>query len=125
MRCEYVFPGGNRCQFDSGHISGHIWAASREVPRTEMTSLREIKAKLDALQQSQDVLRQSTIGLLIEEVRAIAESQGKLLAALNETDARVMAECEEIRGMISQVFQELQIVKVWTRKPKPRKKARR
>jgi uncharacterized protein YoxC len=90
-----------------------------------MTSLREIKAKLDALQQSQDVLRQSTIGLLIEEVRAIAESQGKLLAALNETDARVMAECEEIRGMISQVFQELQIVKVWTRKPKPRKKARR
>lgn len=46
-----------------------------------MTSLREIKAKLDA--------QASSLNLLHNSLEVLAESQGKLLAALNELGGQI------------------------------------
>jgi hypothetical protein len=59
-RCEYVFEyTGNRCQLEKGHPAGeHKWYASHENEailmrqqnaQPEMTSLRDIRQKLEAL----------------------------------------------------------------------------
>lgn len=79
-------------------------------PQQEMTSLREIKAKLDAL----DAKLCATGDGLADIGRINAD------AATMDID-EIKKECSEIRGMISQVFQEVLLLKLVLA---PRKKAK-
>jgi hypothetical protein len=147
---------------------GNDQCPSKQEKPTEMTSLTQIKAKLDALNQRMDM----GFGAYFDKLTEVAESQGKLLAALNSfahdfeqqhkidrwhreeiisllksqsqwamerTEAiqkeraaqhkAVIDECGEIRGMISQVFQETLLVRHFIipgkpRKPTPRRSGR-
>jgi hypothetical protein len=112
-----------RCKHESGHAQWHEsgdwewWddaAHKRQKkqadmmgnqPQQEMSSLRDIKAKLDELdrkvynvQQTLDVLRQSTLGLLTEEVRRL----GTEVAVLREQCSRSSDRLARLLDIFSQ-----------------------
>jgi hypothetical protein len=80
-----------------------------------MLSLEEINRKLDNLQQTLDVERQSTLGLLIEEVRAVNAAQNVLLAAIHHiADSNIQASLEnrlmELQGQVGELGVKLAAV---------------
>lgn len=89
-QCDYVFEfTNNRCKRPKEHMGGHTWWADDSKAPTEMTSLTQIKAKLDELLRKVDCIDtvQDAIRFEAEQDRkTIAESQGKLLAAIDEHD---------------------------------------